>query len=167
MTALLSAASTSDKIKTANSMPHTLSGNWRISGIVWSFSKSGGIFPISNDRLLGHQGSLIIFLSLSTSLVLTPWTEPMRGRRVLLALIIAFTSTSDAILNGPEQCPTENVLGTVSPLILRHDEDLFQDFRKFRTSGGLIKVSGAGSPESRGPYIIGGSIIQNIKSRLD
>ena len=59
---------------------------------------------------------------------LSPFTEPMRGRRVLLALIIESTSTSDAILNGPEQCPTENVLGTTSPLILRHDEDLIEVF---------------------------------------
>ena len=159
MTALLFAASTSDKIKTANSMPQTLSGKCRISGITWSLSKSGGILPISKDKLLGHQGSLIMFLNFNTSFVLSldlnfmlldcvlqqskvsilksflsPLTEPMRGRRVLLALIIASISISDAILNGPEQRPTEKVLGTTSPLIFRHDEDLSTGFTTNRNS---------------------------------
>ena len=70
---------------------------------------------------------------------LSPLTEPIRGSRVLLALITASISMSDEILNGPEQRPTENVLGTTSPLILRHDEDLPRDLR---TSDTAVRVNG-------------------------
>ena len=94
---------------------------------------------------------------------LSPFTEPIRGRRVLLALITASISISDSILNGPEQRPTEKVLGTTSPLIFRHDEDLPRDLR---TSGTTDHVNDpfTGNP---GPYVISSSVIQNIKRRLD
>ena len=84
------------------------------------------------DSALSQSGVVILKPFLS------PFTEPMRGRRVLLALIIASISISDAILNGPEQRPPEKVLGTTSPLILRHEEDLSRDLRTSVTAVNVL-----------------------------